>query len=290
MTIELGMLVPHTPRMCFADQAPDFQSDIIYAMNEVENVIQDIKPDVIVIISCHWMSSFHHFVEATPVHKGVLTPFECPELISDVHYHYPGDEQLARELVNAGKDAGLQVIEVNDPTYVWDYGTIVPLRYLVPKEDIPVIDLSVTWAASLSETFKWGQVIGKVLRESDKKAVFISSGALAHNLVRVPSAMPTIAEQALDNQFIDYLKKGNFDSAWEMLPQYSHNAGVESGGRHLASMLGVLEGKYKTKYYAYGQSSGSGNVVMTFEPIQNPIDEIELYTNDKGTIGKTMNI
>ncbi|WP_110929695.1 DODA-type extradiol aromatic ring-opening family dioxygenase [Bacillus massiliglaciei] len=271
MTIELGMLVPHTPRMCHEEKAPDFQKEIIQGMHKTRSVIEQIRPDAIVIVSCHWLSSFHHFVEATPDHKGVLTAFECPELISDVHYHFPGDTELARELIAAGQSAGLQVVEVNDPTYNWDYGTIVPLRYLIPNEDIPVIDLSVTWAANLEETFKWGRVIGEVFQESEKKVVFISSGALAHNLVRNPQAMPTITEQAMDKQFIEYLNNNELNKAYEMLPQYSKNAGVEAGGRHLAMLLGVLKGQYRSKYYGYGQSSGSGNVVMTFKPVHSPL-------------------
>jgi 3,4-dihydroxyphenylacetate 2,3-dioxygenase len=266
MTIELGMLVPHTPRMCHEDQAPEFLNEIVEGMHQVAKVIEEAKPDVVVMISCHWLSSFQHFVDATPEHKGVLTAFECPELISDVPYYYPGDTELANQLVAAGKEAGLPVIAVNDPTYVWDYGTIVPLRYLIPKEDIPVIDLSVTWAASLEETYAWGQQIGEVLRESDKRVMFISSGALSHNLVRGPERMPSLAEQALDRQFIDYLQNNDLSSAWKMLPQYAKNAGVESGGRHLAALLGVLEESKQSYYYGYGQSSGSGNVIMTFEP------------------------
>ncbi|SFE40429.1 3,4-dihydroxyphenylacetate 2,3-dioxygenase [Bacillus sp. OV194] len=266
MTIELGMLVPHTPRMCHEDQAPKFLNEIIEGMHQVARVIEDVKPDVIVMISCHWLSSFKHFVDATPEHKGVLTAFECPELISDVRYRYPGDEDLSTQLVEAGIEAGLPIVKVNDPTYVWDYGTVVPLRYLVPNGDIPVIDLSVTWAASLEETYVWGQQVGKVLRESDKRVIFASSGALAHNLVRGPEAMPTLSELALDRQFIDYLQQSDLSSAWNMLPQYAKNAGVESGGRHLAMLLGVLEGNHKSDYYGYGQSSGSGNVIMTFEP------------------------
>ena len=48
-----------------------------------------------------------------------------------------------------------------------------------------------------------------------------------------------------------------------MLPK--KNGGVESGGRHLAALLGVLEESKKSDYYGYGQSSGSGNMLMTFE-------------------------
>jgi 3,4-dihydroxyphenylacetate 2,3-dioxygenase len=266
MSLELAMLVPHTPRMCFEDRTPAFQRELVKGMHEAAKIIEHIQPDTLVIISCHWLSSFDHFVDATPEHKGVLTAVECPDLISDVPYYYPGDEALAKQLVQKGKEAGLRVVEVNDPTYIWDYGTVVPLRYLVPNEDIAVISLSVTWAANLEETYLWGQQIGKVLRESDRKTIFISSGALSHNLVRKPEAMPTLAEQALDRKFLEYLQNNNLSSAWQMLPQYARIAGVEAGGRHLAALLGVIQENYKSSYYGYGQSSGSANVVMTFEP------------------------
>lgn len=266
MSLELGILTPHSPRICHEEMVADFQREMVDGMKVVGKQITDMKPDAIVLVSCHWQSSFIHFVDATPVHRGVLTAFECPELISDVPYEHPGDPVLAHQFVVEGEKAGLKVYEVNDPTYVWDYGTVVPLRYLVPNGDIPIIDLSITWAANIEETYIWGQQIGKVIRESDKRIIFASSGALAHNLVRGPENMPTRSEQILDNQFVDYLKKGDYQSAYDMLPQYSKVAGVESGGRHLAMLLGVLgEEGFKGNYHGYGQSSGSGNVIMTFD-------------------------
>lgn len=122
-----------------------------------------------------------------------------------------------------------------------------------------------TWAGNLDETYFWGQQIGKVLRESNKAAVFVSSGAPSHNFVRGADKMPPQSEQALDNQFSEYLVKGDFDLARDMLTQYSRAAGVESGGRrHLAMLLGVMEGQYTGNYLGYAQSSGSGNAVITF--------------------------
>lgn len=266
MTIELGIIAPHVPRICFEEQAPDFYEPLISGLKKAAQEVQQIKPDAVVIVSSHWQSTFEHIVDATPRHKGVLTAVECPQLISDVAYQYPGDEQLANQLTEAGQQAGIAAVTINDPTYVWDYGTVVPLRYLVPDEDIPVIDLSVCWAGQLEETHLWGRQIGKVLRESEKRTVFISSGALSHNLVRGPEMMPSLSEQAMDRQFIQYLQSNDFAAAWKMLPQYARAAGVEAGGRHLAMLLGVLEGSYKGEFLGYGQSSGSGNIVMTFEP------------------------
>ncbi len=266
MSLELGMIAAHVPRICHEDKVADFQRPLTKALHDARAQIEAVKPDVVVIISCHFVATFHHYVDATARHKGILTAMECPDMISDVPYDYPGDLELGKKMVEAGKNAGLPAVLIDDPTYAWDYGTVVPLRYLVPNQDIPIISLSVCWAASLDETYQWGQLIGKELRESGKRAVFISSGALSHNLVRGPDRMPTLSEQALDNQFVDYVMNKDFEAAKGMLPQYARIAGVESGGRHIAALLGVLGEQYSPKYWGYAQSSGSGNVVMTFHP------------------------
>jgi 3,4-dihydroxyphenylacetate 2,3-dioxygenase len=264
MSIELSMLAPHVPSICHEENAPEFQFKIVEGLKEVSKKIYALKPDVIVLVSCHWPSTFDHFVDCTPVHKGLLTAQEAPDLINDVPYQYPGDEELGYQLVQSGKDANIPVEGVNDSNYVWDYGTLVPLRYLVPNEDIPVVNLSVTLAANLEETFKWGQVIKEVINKSGKKAVFIASGALAHNLVRGRHHMPSPAEHAMDKEFVQLIMNKDYETAYKMLPQYSSAAKVESGGRHVAMLLGILDKDCTPTYYADGQSSGSWNPLITF--------------------------
>jgi 3,4-dihydroxyphenylacetate 2,3-dioxygenase len=264
MTIELSMLVPHVPSICHEKDVPDFQQDVVAAMKQTAKQIENIKPDAIVLVSCHWPSTFFHYVDCTPVHKGLLTAIEAPDLIQDVPYEFPGDEQLANELVKAGEEAGIQVKGVNDSYYVWDYGTVIPLRYLTPNSDIPVVNLSVTLAASIEETYKWGQAITKVLKESDKKFVFMSSGALSHNLVRGRHNKPSLSEQAMDKQFVEFIMNKDFAAAYDMLPQYARFAKVESGGRHLAMLLSTLEENIEPTYLADCQSSGSWNALIIF--------------------------
>nr|WP_318503173.1 hypothetical protein [Bacillus sp. T3] len=181
------------------------------------------------------------------------------------HINIPGDSDLAYEMVRGREEAGIEVQGVDDPYYLWDYGTVVPLRYLVPEEDIPVINLSVTLAASLEETFKWGQAIGKVLRQSEKKVVFVSSGALSHNLVRGRHNKPTVVEHALDKQFIQFIMNKDYKAAYAMLPEYARMAKVESGGRHLAMLISMLDESSQPVYLADGQSSGSWNALITFK-------------------------
>ena len=76
---------------------------------QVAKKIENIKPDAIVLVSCHWPTTFFHYVDCTEDHKGILTAIEAPDLIKDVPYFYPGDSDLGNALVKAGQDAGIQV-------------------------------------------------------------------------------------------------------------------------------------------------------------------------------------
>lgn len=266
MSLELSMVVPHVPSICHEDQAPEFQRNIVESMKELGNQISELKPDAIVLISCHWPSTFTHYVDVTPVHKGMLTAMEAPELIKDVPYHYPGDLDLGMKLVQAGQDANIQVLEVNDSNYVWDYGTLVPLRYLVPKADIPIVNLCVTLTSDLDETYRWGKAIRKVINESEKRIVFVASGALSHNLVRGRHNKPTTAEHALDKEFVDLIMKKEYKAAHAMLPEFARFAKVESGGRHLAMLFAMIDDDFEPAYFSDAQSSGSWNPVITFTP------------------------
>ncbi|EKN63560.1 extradiol ring-cleavage dioxygenase [Schinkia azotoformans] len=265
MSIVMSVISPHVPSICHDEHVPEFQKEMVAGMKAVSKKIYEKKPDLVVLVSCHWPSTFNHLVDCTPVHKGILTAQECPDLVSDVPYNYPGDQEIAEKLVQAGQSAGLNIVGFNDSSFVWDYGTVVPLRHLVPNEDIPVINLSVVLVASLEETYKWGQEIRKVLEKTDKKVVFVSSGALSHNVVRGRENKPTISEQALDKQYVELVMNKKYKEAYEMLPQYAAAAKVESGGRHLAMLSAILDENDEPKYYADGQSSGSWNPVITFE-------------------------
>ncbi|WP_374723922.1 DODA-type extradiol aromatic ring-opening family dioxygenase [Calidifontibacillus erzurumensis] len=264
MSIELCVLAPHVPSIIYEEEAPDYQKDMVQAMKNVGEEIERMNPDGIVIVSCHWQTTFFHYVNCTPVHKGNLSAHEIPHMIRAVPYHFPGDSELGAKLVEEGEKAGIDVIAIEDPDFVWDYGTLVPLRYLAPSAKIPVVNMPVVLTASLEESYKWGKAIKKVLKESDKRYVFIASGALSHSLVRGRHHMPTTSEHALDKEFVKLVLKRDYESCYKMLPEYGPWAKVESGGRHLAMLLAMIDDDAVPSYLGDGQSSGSWNAVITF--------------------------
>jgi 3,4-dihydroxyphenylacetate 2,3-dioxygenase len=263
----------HTPRYCTYEAAfagklahPDFRA-VRDGLIEQGRELAAAKLDVIVINSCHLVTTFPTVVDGTPRHRGVLTAQEVPELIHGVEYDFPGDYDLAAAMIDRGEAAGLQCVLANDVHYPLDYGTVMPIVcYLDRTQRIPVVPVSTCLVANLQEAFAWGQHIARAVAAASRRAAFVASGSVSHKLVRGPETWPKPAEQELDRRLAQMLNDGEYAKLWAWLPEYVEAAEPEMGGRHLAMMLGaILEtGRgFAATVYAYGPSSGSGNYVIS---------------------------
>ena len=273
MSLAAVYLSVHTPRYCTPEAAfagkvahPDFTM-VRDGLVEQGRHVATVKPDVIVINSCHLITTFPTVVDGTPRHRGVLTAQEAPELIHGVQYDLPGDYELASDLVDRGKAAGLPCTLANDVHYPLDYGTVMPLVcYLDRTQRVPVVPVSVCLSADLDESFAWGRHIVRAAQSLGRRAAFVASGSVSHKLVRGPEKWPGAAEQELDHRFAKMLAAGEYGALRAWLPEYATAAEPEMGGRHLAMMLGVLmetKARFDATVHAYGPSSGSGNYVVS---------------------------
>ncbi len=268
-----AFLSVHTPRYCTLEAA--FEGKVA---SEVFRPVRDglvaqgqevarARLDVVVINSCHLISTFPTVVDGTPRHRGVLTAQEAPELIHGVAYDYPGDYELAAQLVARGEAEGRPCVLANDVHYPLDYGTVMPMVcYLDRAQRLPMVPVSVCLSADLSEAFAWGRSLGQVARDTDKRVGFVASGSVSHKLVRGPERGPRPEDEELDHQFARLLADGEYEKLWGWLPEFARAAQPEMGGRHLAMLLGaILESghHFVPKVHAYGPSSGSGNYVIS---------------------------
>jgi 3,4-dihydroxyphenylacetate 2,3-dioxygenase len=110
----------HTPRYCTYEAAfagklahPDFRA-VRDGLIEQGREMAAARLDVIVINSCHLVTTFPTVVDGTPRHRGVLTAQEVPELIHGVEYDFPGDYDLAAAMIDRGAAAGLPCVLAND--------------------------------------------------------------------------------------------------------------------------------------------------------------------------------
>jgi 3,4-dihydroxyphenylacetate 2,3-dioxygenase len=260
----MSAIASHSPRIGIEAEAPDFLRGVIAGEYAMGRAIQALEPDLIVLQSAHWVTTFTWYVTCQERHRGVCVSDELPDLIPGQPYDRPGEPAFGAALVEAIKAKGLLAGRNETAHYKWDYGTFVPLQYLDPAQRIPVVTMGTCILADLDECYGVGIAIREAAATSGKRVVFVASSALSHRLVRDPASWPTAENQRRDREFVTMLCEGRTGAARRFLDGFAREAQVEMGGRNLATMLGVLDGTSADRltgveYGEYGPSSGAGH-------------------------------
>ncbi|MCJ7837753.1 MAG: hypothetical protein MUP61_00880, partial [Burkholderiales bacterium] len=134
------------------------------------------------------------------------------------------------------------------------------------EAEIPVVQIPTVILSDLAECMLAGRAVHATAKRLGRRVVYIASSAFSHALVRGRHLKPTAERAALDQKFIDLLKRGAASEAIAWLPEYSRAAVAEMNGKPLAGMLGALQALEEEgarlegeQYGGYAQSSGSGN-------------------------------
>ena len=259
-------VVAHVPTLSRAEITPDFQHTLVEGERRLGVALRGLEPDLCVIASTHWVSTFNWFATCQTVHEGVCVAAEAPDLIPGIPYRYRGHPGFARALVEQWQKTGIPAAANDSPHYQWDYGTYVPLSHLDPQAQVPVVGVPVVLMADHAECRRAGAAVHAAARAQGLRVVFIASTALSHALVRGRHHMPTAERIDADQELIGQLVRGAITDIVRGLPEYSRIAMAEMGGRALATLLGVLEAMGRDdhrlagrQYGGYAQSSGSGN-------------------------------
>jgi 3,4-dihydroxyphenylacetate 2,3-dioxygenase len=264
-------LATHSPRM--AAQEPAWMRELIVGARAMGDHVRATRPEVLVLQSAHWQTTFHWYVTCQERHEGTCVAHEAPDLIPGMPYARRGDPRLGQAIVAAAEALPGQrgaICRCNEtPHFVWDYGSLVPLLYMDPQAELPVVLLSTCMAASLEECFAMGTALRTAAERAGRRVLFVASGALSHALTRNPDEWPTPQRMEMDRRFVRLLTAGDVAGLRAWLPAFSREAVAEVGGRHLATLLGVLQGAPGALHgeaFGYGQSSGSGNANVLVHP------------------------
>lgn len=263
-------IVAHVPTLGLEKNIPDFQKNLPIAERAMGAALRDaLKPDLWVLVSSHWVATFDWLVTGQAVHAGVCVADEAPYLIPGVPYRHKGDPEFAATLVETLKQASIPAALNESEHYKWDYGTFVPMQYLDPKAEVPMVGLPSVVLSSIEESLRVGEAIDAAARQCGRRVVVLASAALSHLLVRGRDNWPTPERMEADRVFIEQFKAGEIDTMIGGLSEYSKRVVAEMGGKPVATMLGAARAMQRRtphmagrQYGEYTRSSGSGNVVM----------------------------
>lgn len=146
----------------------------------------------VVLMSPHWMS--HGLQVMTHPQPATWHDFGgFPDALYRLQYPAPGDPVLAQAVLQRLAAAGLAAQA--DPERPFDHGAWVPMRYLFPTADVPLVQLSLPAAAGPADVYAIGQALAG-LREQG--ILLLSTGSMTHNLREFFAGRPDQEAPAAD--------------------------------------------------------------------------------------------
>jgi 2-aminophenol/2-amino-5-chlorophenol 1,6-dioxygenase subunit beta len=201
--IVAGFLAPHPPHLVYGENPPQNEpksqggwEQLRWAYEKVRESIDELKPDVLIVHSPHWITQVgHHFLGVDHLTGKSVDPI-FPNLFRYT-YDMRVDTQLANACYQNAKNAGLVAKMMRNPKFRVDYGTITTLHLARPAWDIPVVGLSannspyyLTTEEGLDEMETLGYATRKAVEESGKRAVLLASASMSHLHFHVEPDVP----------------------------------------------------------------------------------------------------
>lgn len=158
------------------------------------------RPRAIVVASAHDTASSVR-VGASPAPSTIHDFGGFPRELHAIRYPAPGDPALARRIVHALRDAGIEAAE--DAGRGLDHGAWVPLRRMFPDASIPVITLSIDPRGDATQHEAVGRALSFLPGED---VLVVGSGGFTHNLQSLRWDAVDAEESAPTAAFADWLR------------------------------------------------------------------------------------
>jgi 4,5-DOPA dioxygenase extradiol len=138
------------------------------------------RPEAIVVVSAHWQAPRPVRVATSPAPVTIHDFYGFPPELYALQYAATGAPALAAAIVERFRDAGIPAEP--DPGRGLDHGAWVPLRFLYPGADIPVVAVSLAAPARPRDLLTLGRALAP-LRAAG--VLIFGSGGVVHNLGRL---------------------------------------------------------------------------------------------------------
>lgn len=227
------------------------------------------RPRAIVMLSAHWSAPVT-LVGAAARLKTIHDFYGFPQPLYEIQYPASGAPELAQSLgahLQAQSwPAGL------DAHRGLDHGAWVPLRYMYPDADIPVVPMSIDARQGPEFHLRFGQAIAGAI---DDDVLLVGSGSLTHNLRDFRAGVASTPQYVPDFQqwVYDRLQNGNTDELLDYRRLAASGVRAHPTEEHLIPL-----------FVALGAAAGSGAAPAMrreFAEVDHGILAMDVYCFDR---------
>ncbi|MGH9043286.1 MAG: extradiol ring-cleavage dioxygenase [Acidimicrobiales bacterium] len=168
-----------------SDRADPVVRDEFYRnLDKLRAALEASKPDALIVIAAEHFANF--FYDKMPAfalgmadhYKG---PIEDEDWLAIRRVVVPGNAELSKSIIT-------EIMKTVDLTYSeewqFDHGIMVPLHFLTPRFDLPVIPVNINCQGPpltpLSRTWEFGEAIRRACDMMPERIAAIATGGLSH--------------------------------------------------------------------------------------------------------------
>jgi 4,5-DOPA dioxygenase extradiol len=196
------------------------------------------RPRAIVMVSAHWESALP-LVSSNSRSETIHDFAGFPAPLYALRYAPPPEAELAARVAALLRTVGVPA--AIDDRRGLDHGAWVPLRWMYPDVDIPVVQLSVQPARTTAQHFAVGAALRALPAED---ALVIASGHVTHNLrdafARAASPAPRGYAQEFSAWLHDRLLAGDIAALLEYRTRAPHATRAHPTEEHLLPLFVAL--------------------------------------------------
>jgi 2,3-dihydroxyphenylpropionate 1,2-dioxygenase len=231
--------------------------DAFYAkLDEFRERMEAAKPDALIVIAAEHFANF--FMNNMPAYCIGMSdfyegPIEDPQWLAIERRRVPGNADLSRRLIQ-------NVMNTIDVAYAeewkFDHGIMVPLHFLTPRYDLPVIPMNINCQGPpltpLPRAYEFGRALRRACDALPERIALVGTGGISHWPATPDSG--TINE-AWDREFLERFLANRRDELVAYTDEQTlRDAG--QGGFEIRTYLAVA-----------GATEGSTGELMFYAPI-----------------------
>jgi 2,3-dihydroxyphenylpropionate 1,2-dioxygenase len=240
-----------------ADQADPAAKDALYAaMDDQRAAIEATKPDALIVIAAEHFANF--FMNNMPTFAIGMAdfyngPIEDPAWLGIDKFEAPGNRNLSERLIR-------EVMQTVDVAYaeewLFDHGIAVPLSFLTPNFDLPVIPVNINCQGPpltpLHRAYAFGEALRRAADSVPERIALVGTGGISHWPATPDSGK---INEAWDRDFLDRWARNDRDALLDYDDAQVY-ADAGQGGFEIRTFITVS-----------GAAAGSAGTVHHYEPI-----------------------
>lgn len=138
------------------------------------------KPRAVVVVSGHWEAPGPVRLTASAAPETIHDFGGFPAPLYEIEYPARGDPGLASLTARLLDESGFQA--KLDAERGLDHGAWVPMRFLYPKADVPVVEISQPLRRQPEDALRMGAALSRL---RDQGVLLLGTGGIVHNLREV---------------------------------------------------------------------------------------------------------